>query len=62
MKLLQIDNIRAFNDEHLADLIEATLAAANAAAAFEAKTVRSWAELQGGAHGQGDKVGQGAPS
>ena len=62
MKLLQIDNIRAFNDEHLADLIEATHAAANAAATFEAKTVRSWEELQGGAHGQGDKVGQGAPS
>ena len=57
-QLSQMYNIVRWNDEHLADLIEAALAAADAAAAFEAKTVRSWAELQGGAHGQGDEVTQ----
>ena len=51
-------NIVRWNDEHLADLIEAALAAADAAAAVEAETFRSWVELQGGAHGQGDEVTQ----
>ena len=55
---LRMYNIVRWNDAHLGDLIEAALAAADAAAAFEAGTVRSWAELQGGAHGQGDEVTQ----
>ena len=54
----QMYNIGTWNDKHLADLIEAALVAADAAAAFEAKTARSWAALQGGAHGQGDEVTQ----
>lgn len=52
----QVEHIKAFNDEHLADLIEAALAAADMAAAFETSTPRSWATLIGGAHGSGDAV------
>jgi hypothetical protein len=52
----QIDHIKQFNDEHLADLVEAALAAADMAAAFESGKQRSWSTLIGGSHGDGDNV------
>jgi curved DNA-binding protein CbpA len=52
----RIQHIREFNDEHLADLIEANFAAADMANAFEHNTMRTWPTLCGGAHGEGDEV------
>lgn len=45
-----------FNDEHLGDVVEAALAAANAAADAEEGRSRTWAGLRGGACGSGDRV------
>ena len=55
-QIQRVEHIESFNDEHLGDLIEASLAAADMASAFESNTVRSWATLVGGAHGGGDEV------
>lgn len=52
----QIEYIKQFNDEHLADLVEAALAAADMVAAFESGQQRSWSTLTGGSHGHGDIV------
>ena len=56
LQIQRVEHIESFNDEHLGDLIEASLAAADMASAFERNTVRSWATLVGGAHGGGDEV------
>ena len=56
LQIQRVEHIKSFNDEHLGDLIEASLAAADMASAFESNTVRSWATLVGGAHGGGDEV------
>ena len=52
----QIHHIKKFNDEHLGDLVEASLAAADMAAAYECGTQRSWSALSGGSHASGDRV------
>ena len=52
----RVQHITSFNDKHLADLIEASLAAADMASALERGAVPSWATLVGGAHGSGDEV------
>ena len=44
------------NEEHLADVVEAALAAANAAADHEQGMPRTWAGLRGGVWGRGDVV------
>jgi hypothetical protein len=56
LQLSRIEHIECFNDEHLADLVEANFAAADMANAIENGTTRSWATLVGGAHGHGDVV------
>ena len=56
LQIQRVEHIESFNDEHLGDLIEASLAAADMAGASECNTVRSWATLVGGAHGGGDAV------
>ena len=56
LQIQRVEHIESFNDEHLGDLIEASLAAADMAGAFELNTVREWATLEGGAHGGGDEV------
>ena len=49
-------HIKKFNDEHLGDLVEASLAAAGMATAAQSGTTRSWATLVAGAHEEGDGV------
>ena len=56
LQVAQVEHIKTFNDEHLADLVEAGLAATDMADAFESNTTRSWTTLVGGAHGSGDAV------
>lgn len=51
-----VDNIRSFNGEHLADLIEAALAAADSCAAAELGVPRTWSTMVGGSCGAGDDV------
>jgi hypothetical protein len=47
---------RQLNDEHLGDVVESALAAANAAADKHEDRWRTWAALRGGAHCKGDSV------
>ena len=52
----RIYHISNFNDEHLGDLVEAALAAANVAACIEKGSPHEWRTLCGGAHADGDTV------
>ena len=47
-------NLCRLNEEHLADVAEAALAAANAAADRQEGVVRTWRGLRGGVWGRGD--------
>ena len=52
----QLQRLWSFNEEHLADVAEAALAAANAAADREQRLERTWRGLRGGAWGKADRV------
>lgn len=52
----QEQRLWSFNEEHLGDVAEAALAAANAAADREQGRVRTWRGLRGGAWARGDRV------
>ncbi len=51
-----LDVLGALNVEHRGDIVEATLAAANAASDLEEGRERSWEGLRGGACGKADRV------
>jgi len=52
----RVQKISAFNEGHQGDLVEASLAAAEAAAARAQGRERSWAGLVGGGHAADDRV------
>ena len=51
-----VSNISPCNDESLGDLVEASLAAANAASCIQKAVPHTWPTLIGGAHAHGDLV------